>query len=171
LLPSGIIDTRSHSWSSAGTYYVKVKAKDEHDSLSGFSPALMVTISAENVPPETPSTPIGPESGKINTLHEYTASTVDIDGDKISYLFDWGDGSDSGWSDPIDSGLSITEFHSWSVQGYYNIRVKARDIPGITESDWSDSLVVSMPKFKSLGLNDLQFCRMWERFPMLHYLL
>ena len=41
---SGVTISASHSWSSAGTYYVKVKAKDIYDAESGWSPTKTVTI-------------------------------------------------------------------------------------------------------------------------------
>jgi len=48
---SGSTDTRSHSWSTVGTFNVKVKAEDEHGVLSSWSPALNVIISpVENEP-------------------------------------------------------------------------------------------------------------------------
>jgi len=44
--PSGATVFASHTWSSAGTYYVKVRAKDINGLLSDWSQSLMVTISS-----------------------------------------------------------------------------------------------------------------------------
>ena len=57
-----------------------------------------------NNAPEKPGTPNGPDNGKINIVHTYTASTIDSDGDQLYYLFDWGDGSHSKWVGPLNSG-------------------------------------------------------------------
>jgi hypothetical protein len=98
----------------------------------------------ENQPPETPERPSGPTSGKINVEYTYTARTVDPDGDEIYYLFDWGDGTNSGWLGPYNSGETISVSHRWEELGNYQIRVKAKDVFG-EESDWSDPLPISMP--------------------------
>jgi len=97
-----------------------------------------------NAEPEKPDRPVGPSSGNVNEYYEYSASTHDADGDHLYYLFEWGDGNDSGWLGPFETGIECTASHNWSEQGDYSIRVKARDVFGL-ESDWSDSLPISMP--------------------------
>ncbi|MCD6108537.1 MAG: hypothetical protein J7J89_03585, partial [Thermoplasmata archaeon] len=57
---------------------------------------------------------------------------------------DWGDGTNSGWLGPYNSGETVEASHSWSEKGEYSIKVKAKDINGL-ESEWSDPLVISMP--------------------------
>jgi len=150
---------------------VKVKSKDEHGALSGFSSALTVTISEENNPPNKPSKPSGPTSGKPGTEYTYSTSTTDSDGDQISYLFSWGDGSDSGWTDSAGSGQLVSETNSWSSEGDYEIKVKARDIPSFEESDWSDPLSISMPKNKNINEFNPWIFRLIQRFPILEFLL
>ena len=44
--PSGATATTSHAWASAGTYDVKVKAKDSNGAESGWSPAHSIVITA-----------------------------------------------------------------------------------------------------------------------------
>jgi len=73
--------------------------------------------------------------------YTYSASTTDPDGDNISYLFDWGDGSDSGWRGPYTSGATAFATHLWSSPGTYQVRVKASDEQGAV-SGWSSSLTV-----------------------------
>ena len=65
----------------------------------------------------------------------------------MSYWFDWGDGTNSGWVGPYASGATVSATHSWTSQGSYQIKVKAKDTSD-TESVWSDPLAVSMPKQK-----------------------
>jgi len=43
---SGATASASHTWSSSGTYYVKVKAQDSYSAWSGWSSSLTVTISS-----------------------------------------------------------------------------------------------------------------------------
>ncbi|MCJ7696958.1 MAG: agmatine deiminase family protein, partial [Thermoplasmata archaeon] len=98
-----------------------------------------------NTPPETPQRPSGQVSGKIGTTYLYSTQTTDADGDQVYYLWDWGDGNFSEWLGPFASGATATAQHSWTTKGTYSIRVKAKDVQG-DESNWSDPLVVTMPR-------------------------
>ena len=151
LFSSGATCVMSHTWSYAGTFQVKVKAKDEHNDLSGFSSPLTVTISDANNPPEKPSIPSGPSNGKTGITYSYSSTTSDSDGDNIYYWSDWGDGTNTGWVGPYISETSATEAHAWSSQGTYPVKVKAKDVNG-DESIWSDSLSVTIPKQKIFSL-------------------
>jgi hypothetical protein len=120
-----------------------------------------------NVPPDIPQKPSGPTSGESGTLYPYTSKTMDSDGDQVYYYFDWGDGTDSGWLGPYNSGELATAEKEWRSQGTYNIKVKAKDAMGL-ESDYSDPLTVAMPKNKEININTLchrflEFLK--ERFP------
>lgn len=98
--------------------------------------------------PEKPDRPSGPSSGKTGTEYTFTAVTTDPEGDQIYYLFEWGDGTNSGWKGPFDSGQTANATHIWTRRGNYNIKVKAKDVNG-AESHWSDPLPVNMPRNKS----------------------
>jgi len=89
-----------------------------------------------NNPPAIPNAPSGPSTGVVGTSYSFTASTTDPDGDNISYMFDWGDGTDSGWLGPFVSGATATGSHAWTAVGAYNVKVKAKDIHD-SESGWS----------------------------------
>ena len=145
-LLSGATCTMTHSWDYPGTYDVKVKAKDGL-ALSAFSPSLTVTITEGNTPPNKPDTPSGATSGKKGTSYSYSTSTTDSDDDQVYYWFDWGDGTNSGWDGPHNSGDIISLSHTWTADGTYPIKVKAKDIHD-EESIWSETLSVSMPKNK-----------------------
>ena len=134
------------TWNNTGVYQVRVKARDTPSlAESVWSDSLTVTISEEeNTPPNKPMTPSGEASGKIGVSYIYESSTTDNDGDQIYYLFDWGDGTDSGWVGPYDSGDICQESHIWNTKGSYSIKVKAKDTIG-SESAWSDPLPITMP--------------------------
>jgi hypothetical protein len=114
---------------------------------------------SDNQSPDKPETPDGPTSGNSGIEYTYTTNTSDPDDDQVYYWFDWGDGSNSGWLGPIDSGGGISSSHVWDSKGNYEIRVKAKDIDG-AQSEWSDSLVVSMPKSKSINNFNLLIIRL-----------
>jgi hypothetical protein len=96
-----------------------------------------------NQGPEKPSLPDGSTSGEVGMEYQYTTQTTDPEGDQIYYLFDWGDGEDSGWLGPYNSGATAQGSHTWTDQGIYEIKVMAKD-ENDAFSEWSDTLPVSM---------------------------
>jgi hypothetical protein len=90
--------------------------------------------------PNKPEPPIGPTNGIINVDYTYAGSTTDPNGDDIFYLFDWGDGSDSGWLGPYASGTTVEVEHAWEFGGTYEVKLKAKD--NTSDSPWSDPLAV-----------------------------
>jgi len=132
---SGEKDSVKLIFDEVGTYYLKVKAEDEHGAQSGFSPQLTVIITKGNKPPNTP-TITGPSQGKVETFYDYTISTMDPDGDNVLYLVEWGDGTNSGWVGPYQSGEVIMLSYYWGETEDYLIKVIAKDIYG-EESDFS----------------------------------
>jgi len=92
----------------------------------------------DNDPPNTPSKVEGPENGKINEEQEYITSTTDPDGDKVYYMFDWNDGTHSDWLGPYESGEQCIAKHTYTEEGEYKVKAKAKDIHGI-QSKWKES--------------------------------
>jgi hypothetical protein len=122
-----------------------------------------VVICPLNTPPDKPDKPSGQASGKINVEYTYTTSTTDPNGDQVSYWFDWGDGTNSGWVGPYASGATGSAKHTWTVKGSYQIKVKAKDTSS-AESVWSDPLPIKMPC--SIDLPMFQILeKLLERFP------
>lgn len=149
---SGQIVSLSHKWSGNGCYNVRVKAQDILGGESGWSPPIRVMISAA---PNTPGKPSGSSSVKKGKAYGYYTSSVDPDGDKIRYGWDWdGDKIVDQWTDYHNSGERVEVSHVWSQNGVYSVRVKAQDENGV-ESSWSDPLSVSI--FKD---------RVTQRYPM-----
>jgi len=125
-------------------------------------PSLAIASSSQA--PEKPQKPSGSASGKINVEYSYTSSTTDPDGDQVYYLFDWNDGTTSGWVGPYNSGATATAKHTWKKTGSYEIKVKAKDEHG-AQSGWSDPLPISLPR-KGLSMPLLNFVeKLLDRFP------
>jgi len=91
LQPSGSTGSLSHTWSGQGEYHVWVKATDSKGASSDWSSPLTITI--QNRPPNTPSTPSGAANGYTATGYTFTTSATDPDGNQLKYTFDWGDGA------------------------------------------------------------------------------
>jgi len=149
---SGSTVTSSHTWNTAGTYQVKVKAMDEYGAESGFSGGKTVLIT-ENNPPSKPGIS-GPSSGKVGTSYTYAATSTDVEEDNVYYWFDWGDDTDTGWVGSFSSGATASQSHIWNAQGTFSVKVKARDTYGV-ESVWSESITVAMPKSKNSWIAQL----------------
>ena len=96
-----------------------------------------------NKPPETPSQPNGPTEGVEDKEYPFSANTNDPEGEQIYYLFDWGDGKDSGWIGPYDSGATAAASYIWTKPGEYNVTVMAKDIKD-SVSDWSEPLKINI---------------------------
>ena len=95
-----------------------------------------------NSAPIQPNPPSGPTNGVVNVEYTYSGSTTDPNGDDIYYLFDWGDGSDSGWFGPYPSGTIVEAKHTWTYGGTYPVKLKAKD--ATVDGPWSDPLTVSI---------------------------
>lgn len=133
--------TSSSDFPIFGSCYDTTYNGDADVFLSKFKQGI-----TDNHPPNKPNID-GPKSGKPETEYTYIAWTNDPDEDNVFYLFDWGDGHTSFLYGPYDSGEECSASNIWFDQGEYEIKVKAIDIHN-AESEWSDPIVVSMPKYK-----------------------
>ena len=97
---------------------------------------------SSNQPP-TISNSIGPAYGRPGVNYTFCITVTDPDGDKVFCLWDWGDGTNSGWLGPYLSGDEICAMHAWSSEGIYSIRVKLKDEFG-AESGWSNPFLVKI---------------------------
>jgi hypothetical protein len=95
-----------------------------------------------NDTPKKPNPPTGPTSGIANIEYTYSGNTTDPNGDAIYYLFNWGDGSNSGWLGPYPSGTTIEASHVWNYGGIYNVKLKAKDTT--VDGPWSNPLAVQI---------------------------
>jgi hypothetical protein len=124
-------------------YYWKIVANDNHGG-SATGPIWDLTTGTQtNNPPNTPTKPSGPTQGVKNTKYYFKTSTIDPEDDQVYYKFDWGDGKNSGWLGPYNSGTTITASHKWTARGTYYVKVKAKDVYGM-QSDWSPYLIISI---------------------------
>ena len=103
-----------------------------------------------NIPPNRPDKPYGETNGEVETQYTYRTKTTDDNGDSLYYLFDWGDGTDSGWIGPYQNNEVASASHEWYKKGMYSVTVQAKDESGI-KSEWSEPLSVNIlgdPKIK-----------------------
>ena len=145
---SGVWGYLSELWyAPEAGYLVKVDEGllwDNGNIESVFNLELCDTNYDENNhPPDTPGVPSGPTWGETEIAYTYLTMTNDSENDLISYLFDWGDGTNSGWIGPYVSGTPVSSDNMWFQKGVYNVMVKAKDTYGL-ESPWSNPLSVTI---------------------------
>ena len=132
----------SKSWFAVGVYSVKAQARCiVHRTITGWSNPLIVNILfAETV--STPSVLYGPTNGIPGNSYPYiTGGSTSNLGDSLQYLFDWGDGTNSGWL-PVGT---TSASHSWAASGTYLVKAQARCSTDTNViSSWSGSLTVNI---------------------------
>ena len=130
LYGSGDTEKTMYGYAASGETKKRTLHQDDIDGICYIYPK------PENQPPDTPSLPTGLDSGTPNAAYTFIGTTTDPDGNQVAFKFDWGDGSQSGWTSYVDSGSSASKFHSWSTEGTYYVKVKAKDTYN-AESGWS----------------------------------
>jgi hypothetical protein len=141
-LPAGTTSA-SHSWLGSGTFTVTAIARCTVDTqvISPSSAAATVTVSAgETI--STPTPPTGPASGAAGTAYSYsTGGSTSSLGNSVRYLFDWGDGTTSGW---LAVGTTSAS-HQWTTTGTYTVTTFAASaVSLLVQSSQSVGLVVSI---------------------------
>lgn len=143
---------RYHLFLPPGTYTVNFSAQGYHPqqhqitvSLSSVE-ILDIPLDGLNDPPYTPII-TGETNGFIGKDYEYVFSSNDPDNNSIEYFVDWGDGTNTGWIGPYESGQEVTKSHQWFKSGTYQVKVKAKDIHD-EESNWSTPLEMQIMSLK-----------------------
>jgi hypothetical protein len=128
-------------------YYEVIEGTDGSEEIFGqtwwYSNIIHVTVLGD--PPEQPSKPIGNKIGKSGVNYTFTTMAIDPDNQQIFYKWDWGDGTESDWLGPFESGTTTTASHTWTKKGIYSIKVKAKDTQN-QESDWSQPDSINIPR-------------------------
>jgi outer membrane protein assembly factor BamB len=139
-----------------GTIYIAAQF-DSQESYTYLYALEMINHQFPSIP-----TINGPSSGKAKQNYNYTIVSTDSEVNDISYYVNWGDGTNTGWIGPYDSGEEQTVSHTWDKKGTYTIQAKAKDGYG-AESNWG-TLSVTMPF--SYNILFLQFwMRFFQQFP------
>ena len=88
------------------TYKVWVNATDVLGSGLYTRRWYSFTTKQPDLPPTKPGTPTGQTQGRFEQDYTYTTSSTDPNGDRLAYyMWDWGDGTTSGWLGPFNSGV------------------------------------------------------------------
>jgi hypothetical protein len=112
-------------------------------------PVKTLTFGVEVV--STPNVVSGPTNGLDKVSYSYsTGGSSSNFGDSVQYLFDWGDGTDSGWL-PVGT---TSASKSWTSGGIYDVKVQARCANHTTiVSPLSTALSVTINAFSIVSPN------------------
>jgi hypothetical protein len=129
-----IINGGGGLYDSDGGIFIEAVTKDEQQM------STQVFIFSDTV--STPDAPQGSANGLNGIIYTYTAAgSISSTGNPVQYLFDWGDGTDSGW-------LPVGQFNaskSWTLPGVYQVKVQARcAYQTMAFSPWSEILWVTI---------------------------
>lgn len=154
----------SHAWEEPGNYNIRVKAKDIHNKESDWSDAHLIEI-IDNRPPTAPIMQ-GKIIAKTGEAYELTISSTDLDGHKLFYYINWGDGEIDYWLGPFNTSEIIIIEHFFKEGGSLTITARAKDILEEKGIDSIYKVFVIKNKVKtSLSLLDI-LSRIFDRFPI-----
>ena len=145
--------------SENGTLYIGSTFDSTWESgyLHAFGPI------ESNEPPKIPSIS-GKTNGKPGVEYTYTFIPIDPDNNPVRLYIDWGDGNIIDWSKEYASGEPISRKHTFTEEGNYTIRAKAKDNSD-AEGPWG-YFEITIPRTRTTSYH-------WflERFPILERLL
>ena len=120
------ISTTTHTYSTAGTYTVKLQVIDDaEETATHTTTATINEQQGETYPPIAATN--GPYTGLTYQNISFDGSdSYDIDGTITSYFWDFGDGT---------TGNDINPIHIYNTSGLYNITLTVTDNDGLTNSD------------------------------------
>ena len=107
--------------------------------------STLVIATSENLPPEQPYPPRGPDVVEIGAINEWVAAATNDpnEGDMTKYCWSWG--NCEYYEDNLYrmEGEKIFAEHIYMNEGEYDIQIKAIDLLG-EEGNWSDPLTINV---------------------------
>jgi hypothetical protein len=128
------VDSGAHTYTTAGTYYVKVQARCQtHTEVSsGWTNGHDITITSDPESVSTPEIPsVYPTYDPLIVNEEmqvFVTGSFNNHGHPVEYQIDFGDGTISPWTIGTLWGdvYQLTLFHTYTAVGTYDITAKAR---------------------------------------------
>ena len=114
---------------------------------------------------------VGQTKGRINKVYTFDVSAMDPQGDDVYLYVNWGDGTNTDWLGPYNSGEEIEVSHSFSERINYTIKAKAKDIDGHEGKEQPLKITMSYPYRPYWWFWERFFEQFPNAFPILRYLL
>ena len=136
--------TVNHTFSSAGSYNVKLTVTDNEGATDSATKNITVTDSITTNQSPTASFTANPTSGVSPLQVTFNASSsYDSDGTIVSYQWDFKDGN---------TGSGETISHTFSSIGSYNVELTVTDNEGASDSATKNITVTTAPTIAKLYL-------------------
>ncbi|HSL18179.1 MAG TPA: PKD domain-containing protein [Methylomirabilota bacterium] len=120
------LEPGDHTYTDAGVYTVTLTATDDQGLADPTPATRTVTVTAGNLPPDaTIDEPTGDVTIAAGGSVFFSGSTSDPDGDPVTVLWDFGDGSSSTQLAPGN--------HTYADPGVYTVTLTATDDQGLTD--------------------------------------
>jgi hypothetical protein len=116
-----------HGFGDTRVRYIRVRARNEKGSSSGWSPSLRFR---QTHPPELADTIAGRPRWTVDRWYHASVRVTDPDRDSVAVKFVWGDLPAASWTAFHPSGSIITDSCKWSVIGPHTVNVILRDKGG-----------------------------------------
>ena len=110
-------------------------AHDSSDPFTGYLDEFKI-IKYEQGNEQEPPIIDGPTNGDPDVEYDFTFTTNDPEEDDIWIHIDWGNGDESDWLGPYESGEEVVVSYAYEEEGAYEIRAESKDI--WHDSSWSD---------------------------------
>jgi PKD repeat protein len=127
--------TTAHTYAAAGTYSVSVTATDPSNASHTASTTATISV-PDNRPPTVTATI--PSAGLVAQNMVFNATGSDLDGDVLTYRWDFGDGS------PVASAPTAGVVHEYGTAGTYAVTLTVDDGRGGTASA-SGAIAITLP--------------------------
>ncbi len=128
--------TTTHLWTASGAYPITLRVTDD-TALTATKSHIVPVISQLPSPPGIH----GPGYGYVGVAYTFTTDPItNPNGEAFYCLWDWGDGTNTDWLGPYQSGSSISATHVWMQVGVFEIKAKVKINGG--ESNWSEPLTI-----------------------------
>ncbi|WP_284549728.1 PKD domain-containing protein [Aestuariimicrobium sp. T2.26MG-19.2B] len=131
--------TTSHTYTTAGTYQVKLTVTDNAGASNSITKAVTVTAPAVNQPPTAAFT--STTDALKATLDGSTSTDPDGNATIASYAWDFGD---------TTTGTGITTSHTYTTAGTYQVKLTVTDNAGATDSI-TKAVTVTAPAVTTLA--------------------
>ena len=154
---SGEEITETHSWDTIKKYCITARGIDTENKIGEWSKYY---IRIGDKPPNEPSI-FGSTQGIPNINYQFAFSSVDLDGDNITYDIDWGDGETETNIGPFPSGKTLSRTHMWNQENTYIVKAQSTDEYGCP-SGWREHQII-IPRNKAYYCYRLGL--LLERFP------
>ncbi len=129
--PWSTTKTANHTYSSIGTYNVKLEVRDSGGLTDNTVNQVVVNLPGGNNPPNAVFT-VSPALGTTATNFAFDASGVTDNEDPTNILeVRWDFDGDGTWDTPWST--TKTANHTYAAQGTYTVRMEVRDSGGLTD--------------------------------------